>query len=256
MRSLLICKELKRKKKAMAKRILVVAAHPDDEVLGCGATIYNYIQKGVEAFALILGEGITSRYKTRDRKAQSVELIELKRAINNAKVLIGYKEVSIYDFPDNRFDSVALLDVVKIVEEYKDKIKPTIVFTHHHNDLNIDHRITFQAVLTACRPIEGQTVKEIYSFEVPSSTEWQQAESNTIFCPTFFYVITEKDIEAKLKAMEIYDGELRPYPHPRSLEAIKILALYRGINCGYRYAEAFEVVRVIAERHLSAAYSL
>lgn len=232
----------------MVKRILVVAAHPDDEVFGCGATIYNYVQRGCEAFALILGEGITSRYKTRDKKAQSGELTELKRAIYKAKEIIGYKEVFIHDFPDNRFDSITLLDVVKVVEEYKDRVKPTIIFTHHHNDLNIDHRITFQAVLTACRPVEGETVKEIYAFEVPSSTEWQQAKSNTIFCPGLFYVVTEKDIEAKLKAIKMYDRELRPYPHPRAPEAIKILALYRGINCGYKYAESFEVVRVIAER--------
>jgi LmbE family N-acetylglucosaminyl deacetylase len=149
--------------------ILVIAAHPDDEVLGCGGTIAKLSKKN-EIFVLILGEGITSRNIIDNKKIE--ELSKLKREMFGANKILGTKEVFIDDLPDNKFDTVPLLDIIKIIESHIQKINPDVVYTHHREDLNIDHRITFDAVLTACRPIEGNPVKKLLSFEVPSSTEW------------------------------------------------------------------------------------
>ena len=171
-----------------SKKILIIAAHPDDEILGCGATIAKLTKLGHEAFTLILGEGVTSRDNKRDSKYREKEITSLKSQIKKANEIIGVKECYIYDFPDNRFDTVPLIDIVKKIEEIKLDIKPDMIFTHFINDLNMDHRITYEAVLTATRPIESESVKEIYSFEVLSSTEWRFPLT---FSPNTFYDISE-----------------------------------------------------------------
>jgi len=225
----------------MNKTILIVAAHPDDEVLGCFGTVSRLIKEGYEAYTLILGEGKTSRDDKRVIENKKDELELLNSEIQQANDAIGIKKVFIESFPDNRFDSVDLLDIVKVVSKVKDEIKPDIIFTHYKNDLNIDHRITYQAVLTATRPMKDECVKEIYSFEILSSTEWNYPLS---FSPDTFYDVNET-IELKMKAMEAYTSELCEYPHPRSLEGIELNAKYQGIRVGKRYVEAFKSVRVI-----------
>jgi len=190
---------------------------------------------------LILGEGITSRDKKRERAKREKEIRELKEQIHKANRIIGVKKVFIYDFPDNRFDTVPLLDIVKVIENIKDKVKPDIIFTHYEKDLNIDHKITYQAVITATRPLPDETVKEIYSFEILSSTEWGYPLN---FSPNVFFDIAET-IDLKLKAMAKYKTELREFPHPRSLESIRLNAQLWGMKAGLKYAEAFKVVRMI-----------
>jgi len=227
----------------MVKRILVVAAHPDDEILGCGGTMALHSMKGDEVYVLILGEGITSRDVKRDRKKRDKEIKELRRDIEAANKIVGTKKTFIYDFSDNRFDSVPLLDIIKVVEKVKNEVKPDIVYTHHHGDLNIDHRLTLHAVLTACRPLKGESVKEIYSFEVPSSTEWSP-DNSKYFMPNYFVDIKDT-ITKKVEAMKAYKSEIRDFPHPRSVKAIENLARSRGANVGCEYAEAFIVVRII-----------
>jgi LmbE family N-acetylglucosaminyl deacetylase len=224
-----------------AARILVAAAHPDDEVLGCGGTAARWVKEGNEVYTLILGEGITSRDETRQRKKREAEITELKKQIHQANAVIGVKEVFTYDFPDNRFDSVPLLDIVKVIENIKNKVKPGIVFTHYEQDLNIDHRVTYQAVLTAMRPTAEETVKEVYSFEVLSSTEWNYPLR---FSPDVFFDISET-IDVKVEAMGKYQSELREYPHPRSLKGIRLNAEQWGMKTGLPYAEAFKLVRLI-----------
>ena len=221
----------------MSKKILIVAAHPDDEVLGCFGTVARLIKEGYEAYTLILGEGKTSRET--NNSEDDIKL--LHDEIISANKQIGVKEVFIKNFPDNRFDSVDLLDIIKTISEIKDKIEPEIIFTHYKNDLNIDHQITYKAVITASRPMINESVKEIYSFEVLSSTEWNYPLS---FSPNTFFDISNT-IELKLEAMSRYKSELCSYPHPRSLEAIEINAKYRGVSVGVLHAEAFECVRVI-----------
>ena len=225
----------------MKKRILIVAAHPDDEVLGCFGTVARLIDEGYEAFTLILGEGKTSRDDSRKIEDKKNEIMLLQNEILQANKTIGIKEVFIENFPDNRFDSVDLLDIVKVIEKLKNDIKPEIVFTHYEKDLNIDHRITCQAVLTATRPMVDESVKTIYSFEILSSTEWNYPLS---FAPDTYFDITDT-IDLKITAMQKYRSELRTYPHPRSLEGIKLNARYQGMRIGKEYAEAFKLIRDI-----------
>jgi len=225
----------------MSKKILIVAAHPDDEVLGCFATVAKLINKGYEAYTLILGEGKRSRENTEEPNNHKKELEILNNEIIKANKKIGIKKVFIESFPDNRFDSVDLLDIVKVVSKIKNKIKPNIIFTHYEKDLNIDHQITYKAVITATRPMKDETVKQIYSFEILSSTEWNYPLS---FSPDTFFEV-DKTINKKVDAMKMYRSELCKYPHPRSLKAIKLNAKYHGMRVGKKYVEAFKSVRII-----------
>jgi len=224
-----------------SKNILVVAAHPDDEILGCGGTIKKFVEMGYNAYTLILGEGITSRDDERDRNKREKELELLKMQAYDANRFIGVGEVFLYDFPDNRFDTVPILDIIKVIEKIKSKIKPEIIFTHHEKDLNIDHQITFRAVMTATRPTKGECVQEIYAFEVPSSTEWNFP---LCYSPNIFVDIG-KTLEAKISAMKAYQSEIKEYPHPRSLEGIELLARIWGMKVGLSSVEAFQAVRVL-----------
>lgn len=223
------------------KKVLVVVAHPDDEVLGCGGTLAKLSKEKYKIFILILGEGITSREKNRQRSKNELDIIQLQEQAKKANKLLGVEETFFCDFPDNRFDTVAFLDIVKKIEEVKIKIKPDIIFTHYGKDLNIDHQITYRTVLTATRPLKHETVKQIYSFEVLSSTEWSYPLS---FSPDTFFDIS-KTIDIKLKAMKQYKTELREFPHPRSLEGIKLNANYWGMKINKKFVESFKLVRDI-----------
>ena len=220
----------------MNKKILIVVAHPDDEVLGCFGTVAKLIKNGYEAYTLILSAGKTSRCSfTPD------ELDILNNEIYNANNVIGIKEVFMHDYPDNRFDSVDLLDITKTISKIKEKIKPDMIFTHYENDLNIDHQITYRAVLTATRPMEDESVKSIYSFEILSSTEWNYPLT---FSPNIYYDISDT-LDLKLQSMQEYKSELKQYPHPRSLDGIKLNAQYHAMRIGKTYVEAFKCIRDI-----------
>ena len=225
----------------MTKKILIIAAHPDDEVLGCFGTVAKMIKEGCDAYTLILSGGKTSRGEVKQK-----ELDELKQEMLDANKLIGIKEVFQADFPDNAFDSVPLLTIVKKIEEIKNKIKPEIIFTHHIGDMNIDHQITHSAVLTATRPMQEECVKTIYSMEVPSSTEWNSFSKSSIFTPNVFFDVSQT-IGKKVEAMALYNSELREYPHPRSLVFIKELAKMNGVKVGLKYSENFMLIRSINE---------
>jgi LmbE family N-acetylglucosaminyl deacetylase len=194
---------------------------------------------------VILGEGITSRAATRDPEKWAAELATHRANIAQAAAAIGYTSTGIYDFADNRFDSVDLLDLVKVVEQEKVAFQPEIIFTHHASDTNIDHRRTFDAVVTACRPLPDEPPRTILACETPSSTEWQAASYPNPFVPDFFMAITQADVEAKIAGMEAYEFEKRAYPHPRSPEALRILAQRWGVVIGQPFAEAFKLIRHI-----------
>jgi LmbE family N-acetylglucosaminyl deacetylase len=223
-------------------KVLVIAAHPDDEILGVGGTVAKHVSNGDECFAIILGEGMTSRYDNRNQ-ADSLKVEELHKDTFEAAKAIGYKNVYLENLPDNRFDTVNLLDIIKVIEKYIDAIKPDIIYTHHSGDLNIDHRKTYEAVLTATRPIEKDCVKEIYCFETVSSTEWNFEYLNP-FKPNYFVDIAQ-NLDLKLQAMNFYKSELRQFPHPRSIENLEASAKKWGSVIGVKYAEAFEVIRII-----------
>ncbi len=223
-------------------KILIVCAHPDDEVLGCGATISRLAKKGNDVYTAILGEGITSRFLNREEGDKSL-IEDLKARSTAASDVLGARELFLFDLPDNRFDTVPLLDIVKKIEELIAKIEPEVIFTHAHSDLNIDHAITHRAVLTATRPVKNSPIKEIYAFEIPSSTEWAFDQFGH-FSPQVFFDVRET-IKTKIKALEIYESEVREFPHPRSSEAIQAIAKRWGSTSGLEYAEAFETVRRI-----------
>lgn len=225
---------------------MIVVAHPDDELLGLGGSMNRLINEfNVITHVVILGEGITSRSDTRDTSLWEKELEAHRSNIYQAQSCIGYHTVSIHRLPDNRFDIVALLDVIKIIEKEKQTFSPDVIFTHHGGDLNIDHRKTFEAVVTACRPMHNEKVKHIITFETHSGTEWRASTDPKNFIPNFFIEVKKENIEAKVKGMECYEFEKRPYPHPRSPEALEVVAKRWGVAVGCEYAEAFCVVRSI-----------
>lgn len=221
--------------------VLVVAAHPDDEILGPGGTLARHVAEGDEVFAILLGEGITSRREEAD-VAPTAELISLKQNAIEAAAIIGIDKTYFFGFPDNKFDTVPRLRIIKAIESVKHEIQPEIIYTHHRNDLNIDHRITFDAVLTAFRPLAGETVRRILSFSVPSSTEWYAPAGETAFTPNVF-VDVGKTLEKKISAMKAYKSEIREYPHPRSPEALETLAKMWGVTVGMTFVEPFVLVR-------------
>jgi LmbE family N-acetylglucosaminyl deacetylase len=225
----------------MADRILAVVAHPDDEVLGCGGTLARLSREG-DVYVLILGTGVASRDIPEAQKEAGVAM--LKKQASDANRALGTREVFFKSFPDNKFDSVPLLELVKAVEAKINELKPRVVFTHHHGDLNIDHRRTFEAAVTATRPLGNCPVRKVLAFETLSSTEWNARTPANAFLPDTYYDIADT-IGLKVKAMEFYKTEIRDYPHPRSSEGIRILAQKRGLECGLKFAEAFSLVRSI-----------
>ena len=226
----------------MKKNILIVAAHPDDEVLGCGGTISKYKGK-YNFYCLFLTDGVSSRnISNKELKAK------IKKRIFSAKKagkILGIKKIFFGNFPDNSLDSIPRLDVIKYIEKYIQKILPYKIYTHYPYDLNIDHSITSAAVVTATRPFKSdiKIVSELLFFEIPSSTEWNFASENS-FKPNVFENIT-KNIRTKLKALKCYNEELKKYPHPRSLKGVKVYAEFRGIVAGLDNAEAFILSRKV-----------
>ncbi len=225
-------------------KILVVAAHPDDEVLGVGGTIAMHAKNGSECHALILGEGITARGERREL-FDGREQVELQEEARKSARILGYESITFCGLPDVRFDGLELLDIVKMVQKAFAEFNPDQVYTHHYGDLNIDHRLTYEATLCACRPAQKGYPRELFCFETLSSTEWNFGRRNHAFFPNTFVDISQT-METKIDAMKCYVGEVRPYPHPRSLESIRALAMVRGSTINTEYAEAFEqVLRIL-----------
>jgi LmbE family N-acetylglucosaminyl deacetylase len=222
----------------MKKRILIVAAHADDEVLGCGGTILRHVDEGDEVYLILMSDGVGSRSDV-DEKALTRRI----KAANEAHSILGITEVHFLNLPDNAMDSVPLLQIVHTLEPMIEKISPDIIYTHFYGDLNVDHRITHQAVMTICRPQPRQSVKEIYGFEILSSTEW--VTPNSVFFKPVCYFDISNQLDRKLQALVAYIEEMREIPHSRSIEHAEILAKHRGFIVGRRAAEAFEVYRLI-----------
>jgi len=225
------------------KNCLVVAAHPDDEILGCGGTILRLSKSGCQVYIAIFGEGVASRQNMQEQLMQE-EVAHLQKVSRSVAEQMGIKEIFFFGLPDNQFDTVPLLDIVRIVERLIETYHIQMVLTHHGGDLNIDHSVTFRAVLTATRPVQGGSVKKLYTFETPSSTEWAFSKLLTAFKPNIYVDIADT-LETKIKMFQLYTGEIRDFPHPRSPEALHSLAARRGSSAGLEAAEAFETIREI-----------
>ncbi len=222
--------------------VLVIAAHPDDEVLGCGGTVARLVEEGNQVFMAILGEGQTSR----DCADQGQSKLDaLRQASCEAASILGAHGVEHFSLPDNRLDTLPLLSLVKIVEKLIQKRQPDLILTHFHGDLNIDHQLVSKAVITATRPVPGSRVREVLLFSVASSTEWAFGlYAPGAYSPNVYYDVSGQ-WEKKLKALAAYDSEMRAFPHPRSAEAISADATRWGACIGAPYAEAFLLVRSV-----------
>ncbi|OWY27300.1 PIG-L deacetylase family protein [Herbaspirillum robiniae] len=222
----------------MSKTILVVAAHADDEALGCGGTLARHAAEGDTVHVVFVADGVTAR-----EGAEPADLQHRQQATENARRILGISTVICLNLPDNRLDSLPLLDVVQPLEAVIGKVEPQIIYTHHYGDLNVDHRIVHQAVMTACRPMPGGSVREILTFEVMSSTEWS-SPGLAPFLPNFF-VDVSAHMEVKMQALEAYMREMRAPPHSRSLDHMRCLAEHHGFCTGSAAAEAFMAMRVL-----------
>lgn len=218
----------------MSERVMVVAAHPDDETLGCGGTIARHIADGDPVSIVILADGVSSR-TLRTAGALNERALMCRKACK----LLGTEDVWLHQYTDNAMDRVPLLQVIQNIERHMERFKPTVVYTHHATDLNIDHRIVHHATNVACRPQPGQDVRQVFYFEVPCSTGWAGD-----FRPTHFINIAST-LPQKLEACDVYESEMRPFPHPRSNANVTNLAAHRGATVGLAAAEAFEVGRIV-----------
>jgi LmbE family N-acetylglucosaminyl deacetylase len=224
--------------------VLVIAAHPDDEVLGMGGTISKLTANNKKVHVLFMSEGVTARDNLFDPIARESDIKDrIKMSERSAKIL-RVSSLEYLNLKDNRMDGIELLDIVKKIEGIIKKIEPDCIFTHSENDLNIDHQITNKAVITATRPLSECKVKEIYTFEILSSSEWGFSENNHLFSPKYFVDISSF-IEDKIKAINCYSEEMREHPHPRSVESIMAQSSMRGSQIGVRNAEAFGIVRIL-----------
>ena len=220
------------------KKVAVIMAHPDDEVLGCGASIARLSGEGASVYVLIMATGLTSRGGV-DAKA----LDELKNETKAAASMLGVASVEFADFPDNAMDTQALLDIVKTVETFVSKTDPDIIFTHHSGDINIDHDITQRAVLTAARMLPDTKPIEILACEVLSSTEFGPADK--CLKPHCYIRVSDDNLQVALDALGCYKSEIRHWPHPRSKEALMHQLKLRGAECGWGAAEVFVILRLV-----------
>lgn len=218
---------------------LVVAAHPDDDVLGCGGTIARLAQVGHRVVLSFATDGVGARGS--DRAAAQ----RRRDAARAAAAVLGVEDLRFGGWPDNQLDTVPLLSLSQHVEALIAEISPRLVLTHHPGDLNVDHRMMCQAAATACRPQPGHPVRDLWSFEVASSTEWQvPGGQRAAFTPNLFVDISTT-LSQKIRALETYADEARPWPHARSTEAVTALARWRGATAGVDAAEAFMVQRMM-----------
>ena len=223
---------------SLSRRILVVAAHTDDEALGCGGTIARHVAEGDTVNAVFLTDGLSSR-----PDQSGTDLDDRVRAAREAHAILGISEVNYLDFPDNQMDGVVLLEVVRALERILSAFEPEVIYTHRSGDRNVDHRVTHEAVMTACRPMPDHHVREVYTFEIMSSTDWASPTSSQ-FLPVL-YIDISGYIDLKLRALAAYGLELRDEPHSRSLSHLEHLARHRGHTVGLHAAEAFMVMRAL-----------
>ena len=222
-------------------KILVVAAHPDDDVLGCGGTIAKAISLKSKIKILFLGEGVSARFGIGNENRKKSFDARKKRNIEckNSLKILGVNDYIFEERFCTQFDTYPLLNIVKSIENQISIFKPNLVFTHNPSEVNIDHRITHSAVEVATRPKKNSFIKGVYSFEIVCSGNWK---FNKNFSPTT-YVDISKFMKRKLKSWEQYKNETKNFPFPRSREGLKVLAKYRGMQSYLKYAEAFKLER-------------
>ena len=211
---------------------MVFAPHPDDEVLGCGGTIARYVSEREQVYLCIVTKVYTPDWS-------EDYLIEKAKEIVQSNKVLGIHKTFFLDYPAVKLDTISKMELNQVISDLIKKINPSIVIIPHKGDLNFDHGIVHDACLVGTRPLSNK-IQKILSYETLSETEWNFGAAP--FIPNV-YVDIEKFIDKKLSAMSAYKSELRSSPHPRSLDALKILAQKRGFESGLKFAEAFMVIR-------------
>ena len=224
------------------KKVLVIAAHPDDEVLGMGGTIAKLVKEGDVVDVLIVTDGSSSQYRDCDNLAEIIEAKKLET--RHCADILGVRDVYYGGLPDMKLDCTPHIEINQAIENVIDKVQPDTVFTHFWGDVNMDHQSVFKSTLVAARPVSGQVVRELYCYRVPSSTEWTPNKADTMFMPNY-YVDIEKYAEQKYKAFACYSTELRDYPHPRSVQYLRESDRTAGLRVGLLAAEEFVMLRKI-----------
>lgn len=217
------------------KKILIVVAHPDDEILGMGASIAKFIDDNNQIFLLIMSHGVESRDYPREKPEQRLE------AARSASRYLGVQELEILNFKDNQFDIHSELIINKTISEFVENRQPDYIFTHSACDLNVDHQLVAKACLVASRPKTDSSVKGVFSFEILSSTNWNFG--NTLFEPNFFIDVSQY-VDKKIEALKFYEAEMDSFPNSRSILGVKALLTYRGTSVGSEAAEAFQILRL------------
>ncbi len=215
--------------------ILVVSAHPDDEVLGLGGTLARHVQRNDAIYPAIFADASQVRYSEVQRE-------DLKIACEKSCAELGVNTPEFLGFPDQKLDTYSQIDLTKAIENLIVKYKCEVVYTHHFGDINRDHQLLHQATLVATRPKPGGIVRQVLSYSVPSSTEWSPFLPSGSFLPNWFVDISPT-LQQKLRALAHYSSEIPPYPHPRSLEAVETQAKFWGSSVGFEYAEPFMLLR-------------
>lgn len=222
------------------KKVLVIAAHPDDEVLGMGGTIVKLVKEGCVVDVLIVTDGSSSQYRDSDHLAEIIEAKKLET--RNCADVLGVRDIYYGGLPDMKLDCTPHVDVNQAIEKVIDKIQPDTVFTHFWGDVNMDHQNVYKSTLVTVRPVLRQVVRELYCYRVPSSTEWTPNKADTMFMPNYFVDI-EQYAEQKYKAFACYSTELRDYPHPRSVQYLRETDKAAGLRVGMLAAEEFVMLR-------------
>jgi LmbE family N-acetylglucosaminyl deacetylase len=218
-------------------KVLVIAAHPDDELLGLGGTVARHAADGDEVHCVIVSEGATARYAAGAGET-------LAASAHAAAAVLGTRPPRILGLLDQRLDELPIVEVIRPIEAVVDELAADIVYTHHWGDVNRDHRVVSEAVMVACRPVGAASPRRLLAFETPSSSEWSSTDPSLAFVPNHFVDITAT-LEHKLRAMACYPTEIRPAPHPRGLESLRARAAYWGQAAGRTYVEPFVLIREV-----------
>ena len=222
------------------EKVLVIAAHPDDEVLGMGGTIAKLVKEGSVVDVLIVTDGSSSQYRESDRLGEIIEAKKLET--RNCANVLGVRDIYYGGLPDMKLDCTPHIDINQAIERVIDKVQPDTVFTHFWGDVNMDHQNVYKSTLVTVRPVLGQVVRNLYCYRVPSSTEWTPNKEDTMFMPNYFVDI-EQYAEQKYKAFACYSTELRDYPHPRSVQYLRESDKAAGLRVGMLAAEEFVMLR-------------
>jgi LmbE family N-acetylglucosaminyl deacetylase len=224
-------------------KILIICAHPDDDILGCGGIISKYLKLGISIRIIFIAEGSSCRYPIDQIDAPKVLKVINERNSYGISALkkLGIVDFKFYNMPCGRLDSIPILEINKIIENEIREFSPETIYTHSEFDTNNDHRIIFNSTLMATRPTSNCTVKNLFTYEILSSSEWRYTKS---FEPNYFEELSEDEVQKKWEALAEYETEIKDFPFPRSKDGIITLAKFRGMQSGYKFAEAFKIIRI------------